>query len=230
MPVLERSLVEKVGMAAGGAPLGLFDPLKGWAATVAVVKIAANPAISRDVSSRVFGAYIAYCRTPRCAWLSRMLALRPGVANLTSRTRPVRLVATDAARHAGDAGVLRHSVHLRHLAVAHHALQAGCQMPAVRPGHARSDLIDALPWNRLAGAREFRELYDRRPLFGDGIVACHADRGGRERHLISWFRIGMASPAFQAERDVGLVAVRQRLHGRGMRRDVFGNFLFRSGC
>ena len=52
-------------------------------------------------------------------------ALRPGMASLTGRAHLVRLVATDAARHAGDAGVLRHRVHPCHLAVAHHALHAG---------------------------------------------------------------------------------------------------------
>src|ERR1700686_2517312 len=97
------------------------------------------------------------------------------MASLTRRAHLVRLVAADTARHAGDTGVLRHRVHLRYLAVAHHALHAGSEMLAVRPGHAGSDLVDALPWNRLASARELGKFCDRGFVFGDGSVARHAD-------------------------------------------------------
>ena len=158
-----------------------------------------------------------------------LLVLRPGVTSLTRRAYSVRFMATDAARHAGDTGVLRHRVHLRHLTVAHHALHTGRQMLAVRPGHAGSDLVDTLPRNRRTGSREFGQLNNGRFVFGDRTVALQADSGGRKRHLIPRIGIRVAPPAFQTQRYMCLVTIWQRLRRRGVGRDIIGNFLFCGG-
>jgi hypothetical protein len=57
-------------------------------------------------------------------------------------------------------------------------------------------------------------------------MARHANSRGRERHLIPRIGIGVALPASQPERDMRLVAVWQRLRGRGVGRDIIGHLLF----
>ena len=136
-----------------------------------------------------------------------LLALRPGVTSLTSGAHSVRFMATDAARHAGDTGVLGHSVKLRHLAVAHRALHTGRQMLAMSPHYPRRDLVDALPRNRRAAPRELRELLDCGSILGNGVMARHADAARRKRHLFSRIGIGVALPALQPQRNMSLVAV-----------------------
>jgi len=71
------------------------------------------------------------------------------VARLTIRVGFVRLMATDAARHAGHGSGLSHDIQLLHLAVAHHALHSRLEMPPVRPDHSRSDFIHLNPGDGL---------------------------------------------------------------------------------
>ena len=67
--------------------------------------------------------------------------------------------------------------------MAHYALHTRLHVRPVRPGHAGSDLVDALPRNRLASAPELGKFCDRGFVFGDGAVARHADSGGRENAM-----------------------------------------------
>src|SRR5689334_12305690 len=68
MPARERSLVEKVGIVEGGAPLAAFVSLNDCA----VASVAAMMAISKVLDSRVLPGCIANCRTTRCASMSTM--------------------------------------------------------------------------------------------------------------------------------------------------------------
>src|ERR1700676_1159564 len=96
----------------------------------------------------------SFIQVHNTAQLRTLRNSRPRMARHAGCARFVRFMATHTARHAGDAGALCHYIHLSHLAVTHHALHPGRQMLTVRPGHARSYLIDALPRDRLAASRE----------------------------------------------------------------------------
>lgn len=139
----------------------------------------------------------------------------------------MRLMTADAAGHGRDTRVLRHGFYLPDVAMAHSALHARLQMCAVRPGDAGSHLIDAYPGNGLIRFCKFGQLYDRGPIFCDGRVAHHASARRRERHLIAGIGIRVAGLASHASRHVQLMAEGNWLLGRGMRRDVIRNFLFR---
>jgi len=60
-------------------------------------------------------------------------------------------------------------------------------------------------------------------------VAHNARRAGWKRHLSARVRIGVALLASQAEGDVSLVAVGDRLLWRGVFRKIVGHFLL-GGC
>jgi len=138
-------------------------------------------------------------------------------------TRIVRLMATDAARHRRHAGGLRHGVELGNITMAHHALHTGLQMFAVRPGDSGGDLIDTHPGNRLRSFGRSGERHTR------GVVAHHARRTGWKRHLSTRVRIGVALLASQAEGDVSLMAVGDRLLWGGVFREIVGHLLFGRG-
>lgn len=133
------------------------------------------------------------------------------MARLADGTRLVGLVATDAARHAGDCGGLHHLLELAHLAVAVHALYARLEVLAMRPGDAGGHLIHAHPGNRLSGASELGELLNCRAVLGDAIVAARAGGDSRERHLVAGLGIDVALPALQSAADMSPVAEGQRL-------------------
>src|ERR1700681_3538321 len=84
MPVRERSLVEKVGMAAEGPPLGLLAALKDCAASDETAIIAMKPAIWGVVTSRFLGTGIRLIVVLGCVPVSRIKvplllpAVRPG--------------------------------------------------------------------------------------------------------------------------------------------------------
>ena len=139
----------------------------------------------------------------------------------------MRLMTADAAGHGRDAGVLRHGFDLPDVAMAHGALHAGLQMCAVRPSDAGRHLIDAPPRNGLIGFCKFTQLDDRGPIFCDGRVAHHAGARRGEGHLIAGIGIRVAGLAAHTSRHVQLMAEGNRLLGRGMRRDVVGDFLLR---
>jgi len=145
------------------------------------------------------------------------------MARRACRTRIVRLMATDAARHRRNAGGLRHGIELGNVTMAHHALHASLQMLAVRPGNPRSDLIHAHPGNRLRSFGRSGERHTR------GVVAHNARRTGWKRHLTARIRIGVALLASQAEGDVSLMAVGDRLLWGELFREIVGHLLF-GGC
>jgi len=132
-------------------------------------------------------------------------------------------MATDAARHRRHARGLRHGVELGNITMAHHALHTGLQMFAVRPGNSGSDLIHAYPGYRLGRFGRFGERHTR------GVVAHNARCTGWKRHLSTRIRIGVALLASQAEGDVSLVAVGDRLLRRGVFREIVGHLLFGRG-
>jgi len=92
--------VEKVGIVAEGAPLVVLAALNGCAVNVAAAMMTMNPVVSRDVNGRVLLGCIAYCRTPRCAWLSRIEGLlsKMGLAGrrVDERNRFTPTAAVDA--------------------------------------------------------------------------------------------------------------------------------------
>jgi hypothetical protein len=132
----------------------------------------------------------------------------------------VDLMAVDAAAHGRDACILGHGIDLGDVAVAHHALHAGLQMRAVRPGNSGGHLVNTHPGDGLIGFCEIGELHDCGPVFRHRCVARHAGAGSREGHLIAGIGIGVAGLASEALRDVQFVAERDGLRGGGVGRKV----------
>ncbi len=152
-----------------------------------------------------------------------VLRRRPRMAGLAHRRSVMEFVAVDAGGHRRDGGRLGHGCHLGDLSMARLALYAGVQMFAVRPVHAHGEFVDAHPRNGLPRLRVGRKFLDRRLVRGNRAVTGHARAGCWERHQIAWLGIGVAGLALQAQRQVGFVAVRERLHGRRVRGHVGGH-------
>ena len=150
---------------------------------------------------------------------------RPRVAGDAKRRSVARLVAAEAAPHRRHARDLGHGVKLTDIAVARCALRPGLQMLAMRPSNAGSDLVHPHPGNGLPGFGKLRELHDCGLIFGNGGVAGHASPRCRKRHQISGIGIGVAHLALQSQRQVRLVAVGNRLLGRGMRPKIVEHLL-----
>ena len=133
------------------------------------------------------------------------------MASCADGGRIVHRVATQANAHGRHAGRLGHRLHLGHLSMARLALDSRVQMLAVRPVYARKHLIDSNPRNGLARGRIRGELLDCRFLLANLMVAGHASRRRRIRHELSGRGIGVAARARQPQRQMRLVAVRDRL-------------------
>jgi len=149
------------------------------------------------------------------------------MAGLANGRGVMKLVAIEANAHGGHAGSLRHRGHLRDLAVACIALNAGGEVLSVRPVHAGGDSIDAHPRDALARFCVGSELLDGGHFRCDGFVAGHARARRREGHQIARLRVGVAHATLQADRQMSPVAVGNRLHGRRVFSDVRGHFLLR---
>ena len=165
----------------------------------------------------------ARAKAPRSA--RRRRVGRPRVAGDAKRRSVARLVAAEAAPHRRHARDLGHGVKLTDIAVARCALRPGLQMLAMRPSNAGSDLVHPHPWNGLPGFGKLRELHDCGLIFGNGGVAGHASPRCRKRHQGSGIGIGVAHLALQSQRQVRLVAVGNRLLGRGMRPKIVEHLL-----
>jgi len=88
---------------------------------------------------------------------------------------------------------------------------AGLEVRFMAPGHAGKNPVDALPGYWLTGARYFGELHDRGLVRGDHVVARHASTGLGKSHERTGVCIRMTGFAGQPEREVGFVAIGERL-------------------
>lgn len=152
------------------------------------------------------------------------------MACLANGRSVVEFVAIDADAHGGHAGDLRHRGHLRDLAVARFALDASGDVLAVRPVHPGSDCVDAHPRDGLARFCEGGELLDRWLFRRHRIVTRHTRARRRERHQVARLRVRVAHAAFEANRQMHLVAVGYWLRRRRVLGDVRGHFSLRVRC
>src|SRR5713226_2167792 len=105
MPVRERSLVEKVGIAVGGAPLAGFVTLKACAPSDALPIMATAPAISTSINDLILIAFIA----PRSSiLLFSLLFLLSDSQCITTSTLVSPKTAFDC-QHREEAGTRRTS-------------------------------------------------------------------------------------------------------------------------
>jgi hypothetical protein len=134
-----------------------------------------------------------------------------------SRLRVMQLVAVEAANHGIHAFHVGHDLHLTDVPMAHFAFHTGVEVPAMAPCDSRQDGVDANPWN---GGFRFvirRELLNARPVLSEGGMAFHACGGIRKSHQPPAIRIRVAELALQAQRQMSLVTIWERLLGRGKR-------------
>jgi hypothetical protein len=137
------------------------------------------------------------------------------MASATGGFRLIGLMTAQATVHRSDAGDFGYAIHFRNLAVTVLAFGACVEVSAMTPERAGQQLIDAYPRNCLTGFGIFgqlRKIWFRLP---DILMARHANAGCGKCHLISGLRIYVTELAFESHGDVLLVAVRQRLFGRG---------------
>ena len=160
-------------------------------------------------------------QAPPTRGLNRLLRLRSRSQILPRRVaRPAigeRLsfvMTRHATEHLHDVRLERDDVALGHRAMAFRAIDLRLEMGSVLPEHVVRNLIDADPGNRLSGCRKFRQLLNRRTVRRDRLMTSHAEGRGRVRHQLSCVGIHVTGPALQAQRQVLLVAVRNRLNGR----------------
>ena len=147
------------------------------------------------------------------------------MAGLADDRRIVGLVAGDAIGHGSDRGGFGHGTELSNIAVAHAALHSGLEMRAMAPVHARSELVDADPGNRLARFGEFGERLNGGLIFSYIDMALHAFGGGGEGHHIAGIGVDVAILAFESQGQMSLVAIRQGLFRGGVRREIIGYLL-----
>jgi hypothetical protein len=141
----------------------------------------------------------------------------------------VQRMAVQADPHGGHAGCLRHLFHFGNLPMTRFAFDPVVQVRAVPPVYSRKYLIDPDPGNRLAGACERGQFFDRGFVFSDRMMAGHACGCGRISHQLPRCRIRVAARARQAQRQMRFVAVGKRLIGRRMRGRVRRHVQLR-GC
>jgi len=147
------------------------------------------------------------------------------MAGLANGGSVMEFVAINADAHRGHAGYLGHGGQIRHLSVAGFAFSPGCEMFAVRPVHTLRNRVDAHPRNGLARLCKRGELLNRGLLRRDRTMAGHASGGRRKSHQISGLGISVAGFALEAESQVGLMAVRDRLHGRSVLAWIVGHIV-----
>ena len=86
-------------------------------------------------------------------------------------------------------------------------------MQPVAERHVGRKPVDPLPRNVLAGGMRGGQLTDGGALNVHAGVTRHAGGGGRKRCLVARVWHGVAGRALEAEREVLLVAVGERLFG-----------------
>lgn len=99
------------------------------------------------------------------------------------------------------------AIALSHLSVAFLAFHAGSQMLRMAEGHIIRQLVHPHPGNLLVIAIESGQLPDRRAIFLNRLVACHAIGGSREAHGHARIGILMAILANKPQRNMLLVTV-----------------------
>lgn len=123
----------------------------------------------------------------------------------------LRPVTIQAACHLGDVGGLHHNVHLRYIAVTLLARRARFQVRPMIPRYPLWNGINTHPRNGLPALEKLSKLLDGRLVLGDGGMAIHAFCHGRNGHCRARVRIGMTLLAFQSQRQMRFVTVRNRL-------------------
>jgi len=169
------------------------------------------------------GSWGSLCRPLRVV---RPSIGRPRMAGLAYGGSVMEFVAIEAHAHRSDAGGLGHRRHIGDLAVAGLTLYAGFQVFTVRPINPLGDSVNAHPRYGLSRLCQRSEFLNRWFFCRNGDVAGHTCACRRESHQFSWLWICVTSAAFEADRQMQLVAVRDRLHGRGVLGQVVGHLFF----
>ena len=132
-------------------------------------------------------------------------------------------MAIETYGHRRHAGYLGHHFDFSDLPVAGFTFDSRINVFAVRPVHPGKHRIDPHPRYWLRRFRKRDKLRDR------GLPLCMTDHtvaGRRVGHQFARIRIFVAALTSQAQGQVYLVIVRDRLDGRRMLRYVVGHFLF----
>jgi len=134
----------------------------------------------------------------------------------------VRLMTANARCHSKDRRSLSNGICLADVTVACLAGNSRVQVRSVGPGDAGRHFIHAYPGNFLVRIRICLKSHNRWLFRCQSRVAHHACFGFRKRHMRARLRIYMAGTAYHPYFQVLLMAERQRLIGRRVRRDVLG--------
>jgi hypothetical protein len=145
------------------------------------------------------------------------------MASLAESGSVVCLMAIETYGHRRDAGYLGHRFDFSDVPVAGLTFDSRIKVFAVRPGHAGKYRIYPHPRYWLPRFCKRDKLRDR------GLPLCVTDLtvgARRVRHQLARIRIFVAAFTSEAQGQMYLVIVRNRLDGRHMLRYVVGHFLF----
>jgi hypothetical protein len=154
----------------------------------------------------------------RCHMVSvRFLALFLFVTEFASGIGAPLGMTVDAPFHRSHIGYSRHDIQLCDVSVAGIALQPHSQMRSMTPVDFSRKRVDSDPGNGLAGPGELREILYSGAILRNTDVTSHASGSRRKCHTIARLWIWMAILAFQTQRQMRFVTVRDRLRrsGRG---------------
>ena len=148
------------------------------------------------------------------------------MAGLANGGSVVEFVAIDTHTHRRDARDLGHCSHIGDLTVARFALYTRFQVLAMRPVDSCRERVDAHPRDRPFRFCQGCKFLNRWFFCRNGGVAGHTGACRRESHQFPRLRICVAGAALQADCQMQLVAVRDRLRGRGLLGHVVGHVFF----
>src|SRR6266540_1531986 len=148
---------------------------------------------------------------PNFSWRSVFCRSLPGFVTVAAiEAGFIGTVAVHAAAHR-DVGLFFDYVALGDGAVAGLALRPRIEMCLVAERNIAGDLVYTHPGHIALFLQVTGQFADVRAIRFHRPVARHALCRGGECHHLAWLRHGMAVTAFQPQRNVLLVAVRNRL-------------------
>jgi hypothetical protein len=143
------------------------------------------------------------------------------MADRATRCYFLAFMTIDAPSHRRHFGSQRDRIHLRDVAMTLRAFHPRVGMRSVIPIHKSWDCVHSHPRNRLFCLSVLGQLSNGWPVLGHGLVAGHANLGGRKCHEISGLGIYVAELTGQQQRGMPLVAERKGLlRGKTFRSSV----------